>query len=74
MAYTDNNPLPYIKTSNLGTSQVQWLNRLALVNFNIPYHSGKYNMAVDALSQCPVTTELEMEDDSNNDSEHPDVS
>ena len=35
--YTDNNPLAYIQTSKLGASQICWLRKLALFNFNIIY-------------------------------------
>ena len=35
--YTDNNPLAYIQTSKLGASQICWLSKLALFNFNIIY-------------------------------------
>ena len=51
--YTDNNPLAYVQTSKLGASQICWLSKLALFDFNIIYRSGKTNQATDALSQCP---------------------
>ena len=51
--YTDNNPLAYVQTSKLGVSQICWLSKLALFNFNIIYRSSKTNQATDALSQCP---------------------
>ena len=51
--YTDNNPLAYVQTSKLGVSQIRWLSKLALFDFNIIYRSGKTNKAADALSQCP---------------------
>ena len=51
--YTDNNPLAYVQTSKLGASQICWLSKLALFNFNIIYRSGKTNQAADALSQHP---------------------
>ena len=35
--YTDNNPLAYIQISKLGASQIHWLSKLALFNFNIIY-------------------------------------
>ena len=34
---TDNNPLTYVHTSRLDTSQICWLNDLALFNFDIKY-------------------------------------
>ena len=48
--YTDNNPLAYIQTSKLGASQICWLSKLALFDFNIIYRLGKSNQATDALS------------------------
>ena len=48
---TDNNPLMYAHTSRLGASQTHWLSDLALFDFNIRYHAGKSNQAVDAVSQ-----------------------
>ena len=67
--YTDNNPLAYIQTSKLGTSQICWLSELALFNFNIIYRSGKTNQTADALSWCPEPNcKLESDDDSDNDS------
>ena len=69
--YTKNNALAYIKTSKLGMSQFCWLRKLALFNINTQYHVGKTHKAADALSQCLVNTEFEMEDDSDNDSKDP---
>ena len=48
--YTDNNPLAYVQTSKLGGSQIHWLSKLAVFNFNIIYRLGKTNQAADALS------------------------
>ena len=47
----DNNPLMYIHTSRLGASQIWWLSNLMLFDFDIKYHAGKCNQAVDTLSQ-----------------------
>ena len=70
--YTDNNPLAYIQTSKLGASQICWLSKLALVDFNIIYRSGKSNQAADALSWHPEPNcKLESDDDSDNDSSDP---
>ena len=55
----------------MGASQIQWFIELALFDFNILYRSGKTNKAADALSQCPVDPEYEMESVSDNDSEDP---
>ena len=66
--YTDNNPLAYVQTSKLGASQIHWLSKLALFDFNIIYRSGKTNQATDALGQCPETNcKLESDSDSNSD-------
>ena len=40
-AYTDNNPLAYIKGSKLGAAQIRWLSELALFDFDIKYRTGK---------------------------------
>ena len=70
--YTNSNPLAYIQTSKLGASQIRWLSKLALFDFNIIYRSGKTNQATDALSQHPEPNcKLESDDDSGNDSSDP---
>ena len=69
--YTDNNPLTYIQMSKLGVSQICWLSKLALFNFNILYRSGKTNKAHDALSWHLVNPDSEMESVSDNDREDP---
>ena len=51
---TDNNPLTYVRTSQLGTSQISWPSDLALFDFNIKYRAGKSNQAADALSRQPA--------------------
>ena len=68
--YTHNNSLAYVQTSNLGVSQIHWLSKLALCNFNIIYRSGKTNKATDALSQCPEPN-CRLESDSDSDSDDP---
>ena len=50
---TDNNPLTYVHTSRLGTSQICWLSNLTLFDFDIKYRVGKCNQAADTLSQQP---------------------
>ena len=63
--YTDNNPLAYVQTSKLGVSQICWLSKLSLFDFNNIYRSGKTNQAADALSQCPeLNCRLESDSDS----------
>ena len=66
--YTDNNPLAYVQTSKLGGSQICWLSKLALFDFNIIYRSGKTNQAPDVLSRHPEPNcKLESDSDSNSD-------
>ena len=48
--YTDINPLAYVQTSKLGASQICWLSKLALFDFNIIYKLARTNKATDALS------------------------
>ena len=67
--YKDNNSLAYVKISKLGASQIRWLSKLTLLNFNIQYHSGKSHKATYALSRCPVNSDLE--GNSDNESEEP---
>ena len=64
--YTDNNPPAYVKTSKLGASQICWLSKLALFDFNIIYRLGKTNQAADALSWCPEPN-CKLESDSDSD-------
>ena len=62
--YTDN-PLAYVQTSKLGVSQICWLSKLALFDFNIIYRSGKTNQATDALNwHLEPNCKLESESDS----------
>ena len=68
--YTDNNPLAYVQTSKLGASQIHWLSKLALFDFNIIYRLGKTNKAADALSQCPEPN-CKLESNSDSDSDDP---
>ena len=55
-AYTDNNPLAYIKESKLRAVQIRWLSKLALFDFDIKYRTGKSNQAADALSHHPKSS------------------
>ena len=43
----------YVQTSKLGVSQIHFLSKLALFDFNITYRLGRTNKAADALSQHP---------------------
>ena len=55
--FTDNNPLCYIKSSKLGTTQICWLSELTLYDFDIIYRTGKTNLVADALSRHPEVNE-----------------
>ena len=48
---TDNNPLTYVHTYHLGTTQICWLSDLALFDFGFPCPIFDLNQAADALSQ-----------------------
>ena len=50
---TNNNPLTYIHTSQLGAVQIHWLSDLAQFDFDIQYCMDKSNQAADMLSQWP---------------------
>ena len=52
-AYTDNNPLAYVKESKLGVAQIRWLSKLALFDFDIKYRMGKSNQTTDTLRSHP---------------------
>ena len=69
--YTDNNPLAYIQTSQLGVSQICWLSKLALFDFNILYRPDKTHKVADALSWHPVNPDCEMESVNDNNSKDP---
>ena len=66
--YPDNNPLAYLPTSRLGASQIYWLSKPVLFDFNIVYRSGRTNKAADALSQHPEPN-CKLENDSDTNSE-----
>ena len=60
--FTNNNPLCYIKSSKLGATQICWLSKLALYDFDIIYCTGKSNLIADTLSRHPeVNKEVEKE-------------
>ena len=46
--YTHTKPLAYVQTIKLGVSQICWLSRFALFDFNIVYSLDRTNKAVDA--------------------------
>ena len=64
--HTDNNPLSYVRESQLGVAQIKWLSKLVLIDFDIKCRTGNSNKAADALSHHPYVSE---EVDSNPDSE-----
>ena len=72
-AYTDNNPLAYIKGSKLGVAQIRWFGELALFDFNIKYRTGKSNQAADALSYHPKSS-LDMSSDRRSEEEYETIS
>ena len=49
----ENSPLAYVRESELGASQIQWLSELALFDFTIHYRTGRYNRAANALIRHP---------------------
>ena len=51
IAYTDNNPLSYLKTAKLGATEMRWAAQLAQFDFKIVYRSQKQNANADALSR-----------------------
>ena len=52
-------------------SQIHWLSKLALFDFNIIYRSGRTNKVADALSQCPVKPNCKLESENDTNSEDP---
>lgn len=55
IVYTDNNPLSYLKTANLGAIEQRWASELALFDFEIKYRPGSSNRNADALSRQTAT-------------------
>ena len=68
-AYTDNNPLAYIKENKLGAAHIRWLSKLALFDFDIKYTTGKSNQAANALSCCPKSS-VDMSSDGGSEEEY----
>ena len=55
----------------LAASQIHWLSKLALFDFNIVYRSGRTNKDTDTLSQCPVKPNCTFESESDNNNKDP---
>ena len=49
--YTDNKPLSYIQTSNLGATELRWVAQRAQFDYEIKYRSGRSNANADDLSR-----------------------
>ncbi|KAI8788858.1 Transposon Ty3-I Gag-Pol poly [Biomphalaria glabrata] len=54
LVFTDNNPLSYIKTAKISSTEHRWVAELDVFDFEIKYRSGKSNSNADALSRFPV--------------------
>ena len=52
--FIDQNPLPHLKTANLGAAEHRWV-----AQFEVRYRSGKINQCADALSRCPANMSSE---------------
>lgn len=50
VVFTDNNPLSYLTSAKLGSTEQHWAAQLAAFDFDIKYHSGKSNTDADMLS------------------------
>ncbi|KAL6484142.1 hypothetical protein MHYP_G00061870 [Metynnis hypsauchen] len=57
IVYTDNNPLSYLQSAELGAVEQQWASQLALFDFQLKYRPGAANRNADALSQLPAPPE-----------------
>ena len=55
-AYTNNNPLAYVKESRLGVARIRWLSKLVPFDFDIKYRTDKSNQAADALRHHPKSS------------------
>ena len=54
----DNIPLAYVRESQLGASEIRWLNKLFLFKFMIHYQTRRSNKVVNALSRHPHDEEI----------------
>ena len=55
MVFTDNNPLSYLQTSNLGATELRWAAQLASFDFSLKYRFGRTNKNADSLNRRPET-------------------
>ena len=62
IVYTDNNPLAYLQTAQLGATEQRWVAQLAPFQLDIRYRPGKLNRCADALSRCPGNSEEEVKE------------
>ena len=72
-AYIDNNQLAYVKESKLGVTQIRWLSKPVLFDFDIKYRTGKSNQAADALS-CHPNSSVDMSSDRGSEEEYETIS
>lgn len=64
-AFTDNNPLSYLKSAKLAAAEMRWVSQLAQFDFKIRYRSGRSNTNADALSRQTVHAEETLSDVTN---------
>lgn len=57
VVWTDNNPLSYLNTAKLGTTEQRWAAQLAAFDFTIRYWSGRTNVNADSLSRQVHSTD-----------------
>ena len=62
LIYVDHNPLRYIDTANLSSTELRWVQQLSAFNFELKYRQGKTNQAPDALSRLPPKPPREFPD------------
>ena len=55
IVFTDNNPLSYLQTSKLVSTELRWAAQLASFDFSLKYRSGRANRNADSLSRRPAT-------------------
>ena len=55
IVFTDNNPLSYLQTSELGATELRCAAQLASFDFSLKYRSGRANRNAGSLSRRPAT-------------------